>query len=85
MASSSPPCLAWRGRPPSSPAGASPPHLELIGVANVLSIHTNAPLAWQSCAMAATSTQRRYGLVGDSEKKRVTWWVVKRNGVGPER
>ena len=44
----------------------------LHGVANVLSMHTMAPFAWHAAEMARTSTQRRYGLVGDSEKNSVT-------------
>jgi len=50
-------------------------YLELIGVANVLSMHTMAPLAWQISEIAAMSTHRRYGFVGDSEKNSVTLWA----------
>ena len=38
----------------------------LMGVAKVESMTTSAPAAWHSAAMRGTSTQRRYGFVGDS-------------------
>ena len=44
----------------------------LTGVAKVESMQTVAPAAWHRRAMRRTSTQRRYGLVGDSEKNSVT-------------
>ena len=40
----------------------------LMGVANVPSMHTRHPFGLHSFAMRSTSTHRRYGLVGDSEK-----------------
>lgn len=45
----------------------------LMGVAKVESMHTSAPAAWHSREMVGTSTQRRYGFVGDSEKNRLTF------------
>ena len=47
-------------------------HAWLTGVAKVESMQTVAPAAWHRRAMRRTSTQRRYGLVGDSEKNSVT-------------
>ena len=44
----------------------------LMGVAKVESMQTSAPRAWHNAAMRRTSTQRKYGLVGDSEKKSET-------------
>ena len=53
-----------------------------MGVAKVESMTTSAPFAWHSCAMWGTSTQRRYGFVGDSLKNNDT---VRSCGRGSEK
>ena len=45
----------------------------LMGVAKVESMHTSVPALWHSREIVGMSTQRRYGLVGDSEKNRLTF------------
>lgn len=45
----------------------------LIGEAKVPSTHTSTPLLWHISETNLISTQRRYGLVGDSVKNNETW------------